>query len=92
MWTGLTNESGNGAAGNGEASHFIVDAGALELSKDPGPAHVTPQAMGAVRGAPALTVATLSQEHGLIRAATLDTAGSIDDDLRQRIRWNALIR
>src|SRR4029077_10365922 len=50
------------------ASHFVVDAGALELSKDPGPAHVAPQAMGAVRGAPDLTVATLSQEHGLIRA------------------------
>src|SRR4029077_19866538 len=50
------------------AAHFIVDAGALELSKDPGPAHVAPQAMGAVRGAPDLTVATLSQEHGLIRA------------------------
>ncbi|HYT05405.1 MAG TPA: alanine racemase [Gemmatimonadales bacterium] len=50
------------------ASHFIVDAGALELSKDAGPAHVGPQAMGAVRGAPELTVATLSQEHGLIRA------------------------
>lgn len=50
------------------ASHFVVDAGALELSKDPGPAHVSPQAMGAVRGAPQLTVATLSQEHGLIRA------------------------
>ncbi len=43
------------------ASHFV---------KDPGPAHVGPQAMGAVRGAPELTVATLSQEHGLIRAAS----------------------
>lgn len=52
------------------ASHFVVDAGALELSKDPGPAHVGPQAMGAVRGAPELTVATLSQEHGLIRAGS----------------------
>jgi len=52
------------------ASHFVVDAGALELSKDPGPAHVGPQAMGAVRGAPELTVATLSQEHGLVRAAS----------------------
>jgi D-serine deaminase-like pyridoxal phosphate-dependent protein len=50
------------------ASHLIVDAGALELSKDAGPAHVGPQAMGAVRGHPELTVATLSQEHGLIRA------------------------
>jgi D-serine deaminase-like pyridoxal phosphate-dependent protein len=52
------------------ASHFVVDAGALELSKDPGPAHVGPQAMGAVHGAPELTVAALSQEHGLIRAAS----------------------
>jgi D-serine deaminase-like pyridoxal phosphate-dependent protein len=52
------------------ASHFVVDAGALALSKDPGPAHVGPQAMGAVRGAPELTVATLSQEHGLIRATS----------------------
>ena len=52
------------------AAHFIVNAGALELSKDPGPAHVAPQALGAVRGAPELTVATLSQEHGLISAAS----------------------
>jgi D-serine deaminase-like pyridoxal phosphate-dependent protein len=50
------------------AAHFIVDAGALALSKDPGPSHVGPPAMGAVRGSPQLTVATLSQEHGLIRA------------------------
>ena len=53
------------------ASHFIVDAGALALSKDPGPGHGNlPQAMGAVQGHPELTVATLSQEHGLIRAAS----------------------
>ena len=52
------------------ASYFVVDAGALELSKDPGPAHVGLQAMGAVVGAPELTVATLSQEHGLIRAGS----------------------
>jgi D-serine deaminase-like pyridoxal phosphate-dependent protein len=50
------------------ASHFIVDAGALALSKDPGPGHLGPQAMGAVRGHPELSVATLSQEHGLIRS------------------------
>ncbi len=50
-------------------SHFIVDAGALELSKDAGPTHLNlPPALGAVRGHPELTVATLSQEHGLIRA------------------------
>jgi D-serine deaminase-like pyridoxal phosphate-dependent protein len=57
------------------AAHFIIDAGALELSKDPGPAHLTPQAMGAVRGAPELTVTTLSQEHGLIRA---ESAAALD--------------
>jgi D-serine deaminase-like pyridoxal phosphate-dependent protein len=51
------------------ASHFIVDAGALELSKDVGPTHLNlPPAMGLIRDHPELTVATLSQEHGLIRA------------------------
>jgi len=57
-------------------AHFIVNAGALELSKDPGPAHVAPQAMGAVRGAPELTLATLSQEHGLISA---ESPAALDD-------------
>ncbi len=51
------------------ASHFIVDAGALELSKDVGPTHLDlPSAMGLIRDHAELTVATLSQEHGLIRA------------------------
>lgn len=53
------------------ASHFVVDAGALSLSKDVGPTHLDlPAAMGEVRGHPELAVATLSQEHGIIRAAT----------------------
>ena len=55
------------------ASHFIVDAGALALSKDAGPGHVGPPAMGAVKGHPELSVATLSQEHGLIRAESRAT-------------------
>src|SRR5204862_398495 len=66
------------------AAHFIVDAGALELSKDPGPAHVAPEAMGAVRGSPELTVATLSQEHGMIRAespAALDGRFAVGEQL-----------
>lgn len=66
------------------ASHFVVDAGALELSKDPGPAHVGPQAMGAVRGEPQLAVTTLSQEHGLIRAesaALLDGRFQVGEQL-----------
>jgi D-serine deaminase-like pyridoxal phosphate-dependent protein len=53
------------------ASHFVVDAGALSLSKDVGPTHLgLPPAMGEVRGQPELTVASVSQEHGVIRAPT----------------------
>ena len=53
------------------ASQFIVDAGALALSKDAGPSHGNlPQAMGAVKGHPDLTLASVSQEHGIIRAAS----------------------
>ncbi len=47
---------------------FGIDAGALALSKDTGPAHLRlAPAFGAVRGHPALTVASLSQEHGVVR-------------------------
>ena len=54
-----------------QASQFIVDAGALALSKDAGPSHGDwPPAMGAVKGHPELTVASVSQEHGIIRAAS----------------------
>src|SRR5438874_12242920 len=66
------------------AAHFIVDAGALELSQDPGPAHVAPEAMGAVRGSPELAVATRSQEHGMIRAespAALDGRCAVGEQL-----------
>jgi D-serine deaminase-like pyridoxal phosphate-dependent protein len=48
------------------AAHFVVDAGALALSKDTGPAHLDPS-FGAVRGHPELTIASLSQEHGVVR-------------------------
>jgi len=52
------------------ASHFVVDTGALSLSKDLGPTHLgIGTAFGAVRAHPELTVASVSQEHGLIRAA-----------------------
>src|SRR5437667_1128070 len=52
------------------ASHFVVDAGALSLSKDLGPTHLgLDPAFGEVRGHPELTVASVSQEHGVIRAA-----------------------
>ena len=52
------------------ASQFIVDAGALELSKDLGPAHLhLPVNFGAVRGHPDLLVASVSQEHGILRSA-----------------------
>jgi len=53
------------------ASHFVVDAGALSLSKDVGPTHLDlPASMGEIREAPHLTLASLSQEHGVVRAAT----------------------
>lgn len=52
------------------ASHFVVDAGALALSKDLGPAHLGLQPeFGEVKGHPELSVASVSQEHGVIRAA-----------------------
>src|SRR2546427_389697 len=52
------------------ASHFVVDAGALSLSKDLGPTHLgLDPAFGEVKDHPELTVASVSQEHGLIRAA-----------------------
>jgi len=52
------------------ASHFVVDAGALSLSKDLGPTHLGLEpAFGAVKDHPELTVASVSQEHGMIRAA-----------------------
>lgn len=48
--------------------HLVVDAGALALSKDTGPAHIhVPASFGAVRGYPSLSIASLSQEHGVIR-------------------------
>src|SRR5437867_11133135 len=52
------------------ASHFVVDAGALSLSKDLGPTHLgLDPAFGEGKGHPELTVASVSQEHGVIRAA-----------------------
>ena len=52
------------------ASHFVVDAGALSLSKDLGPSHLGLEPVfGNVKGHPELSVASVSQEHGIIRAA-----------------------
>ena len=52
------------------ASHFVVDAGALSLSKDLGPSHLGLEPVyGEVKGHPELRIASVSQEHGLIRAA-----------------------
>lgn len=52
------------------AAHFVVDAGALSLSKDLGPAHLGLEpAYGAVKDHPELTLASVSQEHGIVRAA-----------------------
>ena len=52
------------------AAHFVVDAGALSLSKDLGPSHLgLAPVYGEVNGHPELSIASVSQEHGLIRAA-----------------------
>jgi D-serine deaminase-like pyridoxal phosphate-dependent protein len=52
------------------ASHFVIDAGALSLSKDLGPGHLGLEPVyGEVKGHPELSVASVSQEHGLVRAA-----------------------
>ena len=54
------------------SSQLIVDAGALELSKDLGPAHLgLPVDFGEVKGHPGLLVTSVSQEHGIIRAPAL---------------------
>jgi D-serine deaminase-like pyridoxal phosphate-dependent protein len=51
------------------SAQLIVDAGALELSKDLGPAHLgLPVSYGEVKGHPGLQVTSVSQEHGIIRA------------------------
>ncbi|MGH7568913.1 MAG: alanine racemase [Gemmatimonadales bacterium] len=51
------------------AAHFVVDAGALALSKDVGPTHLNlSPAMGEIRAHPELTLASVSQEHGIVRA------------------------
>src|SRR5688572_2425775 len=53
------------------SSHFVTDAGALSLSKDLGPAHLGLEPVfGEVKGHPELVVASVSQEHGVIRAKT----------------------
>jgi len=50
------------------SGHLVIDAGALALSKDTGPAHLgLPTSFGVVRGHASLSVASVSQEHGVVR-------------------------
>jgi D-serine deaminase-like pyridoxal phosphate-dependent protein len=52
------------------ADHCVMDAGALALSKDPGPAHLDlAPSFGDVRRHRALHVASMSQEHGVVRGS-----------------------
>ena len=52
------------------ADHFVIDAGALALSKDLGPTHLDlAPSFGDIRGHHALHVASLSQEHGVVRGS-----------------------
>jgi D-serine deaminase-like pyridoxal phosphate-dependent protein len=53
-----------------DRNQVILDAGALELSKDLGPAHLgLPMNFGEVKGHPGLLLTSVSQEHGVIRSA-----------------------
>ena len=58
------------------ADHCVIDAGALALSKDPGPKHVEVPSMGRVFRDPSsnvldpnLRVVSVSQEHGIVNCA-----------------------
>ena len=57
------------------ARHSVIDAGALTLSKDPGPSWVDPPTFGRIyadyedhRLDPDLRIVSLSQEHGIVNA------------------------
>ena len=75
------------------ASHAITDAGALALSKDPGPTHLgDPFTMGGIfedyerrRLYPGISLGTLSQEHGKVVAinpSALEGAFEVGDRIR----------
>ncbi len=54
-----------------DRNRILVNAGALAFSKDPGATHVDPAlGFGAVVGSPGLTLASLSQEHGILTSAS----------------------
>lgn len=76
------------------ASHIVTDAGALALSKDPGPTHLEgDQTMGGIfedyerrRLHPTVALGSLSQEHGKVIAADpTDLEGSFEVGDRIRI-------
>lgn len=88
-----------GVAGSGDPSpYFVTDAGALAMSKDPGPAEACalgPSGYGLIfedlaarRLEPALALATLSQEHGIIRGPAEVLAGRFEVGSRVRILEN----
>jgi D-serine deaminase-like pyridoxal phosphate-dependent protein len=75
------------------ASHFVSDAGALALSKDPGPTHLPGHRSlgmlfdlgGQKRLVPGISVQSLSQEHGKIASAdpsAIEGAFRVGDRLR----------
>ncbi len=75
-----------------ERRTLVVDAGALALSKDAGPTHLDPHCgFGVVCGAadcsplPGLHLASLTQEHGTVRARTPQVAAAFPPGARLRI-------
>lgn len=74
-----------------EAGRLVLDAGALALSRDPGPTHVDPGCgFGRVCDLDGvelegLRLASLSQEHAIVTAATADLASRFPIGTRMRI-------
>jgi len=74
-----------------EAGRLVLDAGALALSKDPGPTHVDPDCgFGRVCGLDGealegLRLASLSQEHGIVLATPAGVAAGLPIGTRLRI-------
>ncbi len=58
-----------------DRNELVIDAGALALSKDPGPTHVDPSCgfgvalTAAGEPPPSLRIVSMSQEHGVVRSA-----------------------
>lgn len=75
-----------------ERATLVIDAGALALSRDPGPTHVDPACgfgvlcqVGGCRPIPGLRFVSLSQEHGVVRGGTAAQVAAFPPGTRLRV-------